>query len=168
MPTGGKAAARKRLSRITNHPSPSAASSGFTLIELMVVLAIVGLAGAAIALSMPPGESSLHRQADTFALHLVRAREEAILGGHAVRVVVDAQGYAFMHRDGGDWRPLQPRAFAPRTWQGDVQPRLGPREPQVDFGFEPTGGADARTLVLELADHRVGISLDAAGKVRIE
>ena len=141
---------------------------GFTLIELMVVLVIVGIAGAAVVLSLPPGDATLHRQADAFALHLVRAREEAILAGRQVRVLADADGYAFEQRAAGAWRPLPTTVFAPRRWQGEVSPVLAPREPHAAFAFEPTGGAEARTLVLALAGHRAAVVVETSGQVRVD
>ena len=147
---------------------PVRRASGFTLVELMVVLAIVGVAGAVVALSLQPGEASLHRQADGFALHLQRAREEAILGGRGVRVVADAAGYAFHVREGREWHAPTAPALAPRGWQGDVAPRLAPREPQAAFVFDPTGAAEPRTLVLALGAHAVAVAVDAGGRVRVD
>lgn len=164
----GKAVAPWRLFAITRREPRLTASPGFTLIELMVVLAILGVAGAAVALSLPPGDAGLHRQADAFAMHLQRAREEAILAARPVRVRADADGYAFEARTGRAWQPLAVPAFASRRWQGETRPLLAPREPHVTFAFEPTGSAEARTLVLALGDHRAAVVVEAAGKVRVD
>src|SRR3546814_17464459 len=67
---------------------------GFTLVELMVVLVIVGLMGAAVVLTAPDDSRTLVRQADTFAARLVHAGEAAILTSRVVQVMVDAHGYA--------------------------------------------------------------------------
>src|SRR3546814_6836215 len=56
---------------------------GFTLVELMVVLVIVGLMGAAVVLTAPDDSRTLVREADTFAARLVHAGEEAIQIGRA-------------------------------------------------------------------------------------
>src|SRR3546814_2597749 len=48
---------------------------GFTLVELMVVLVIVGLMGAAVVLTAPDDSRTLVREADTFAARLVRSEE---------------------------------------------------------------------------------------------
>ncbi|WP_165967323.1 GspH/FimT family pseudopilin [Luteimonas aestuarii] len=164
----GNAVARLRPFAVTNRKPRITAPPGFTLVELMVVLAILGVAGAAVALSLPPGDASLHRQADAFALHLQRAREEAILAARPVRVRADADGYAFEARTGRAWQPLAAPAFASRRWQGETRPLLAPREPHVTFAFEPTGSAEARTLVLALGDHRAAVVVEVAGKVRVD
>src|SRR3546814_1140364 len=59
---------------------------GFTLVELMVVLVIVGLMGAAVVLTAPDDSRTLVREADTFPARLVHAGEEAILTPRVVQV----------------------------------------------------------------------------------
>lgn len=148
--------------RTALRPPPRVA--GFTLVELMVVLVIVGLMGAAVVLAAPSG-SGLARQADTFAARLLRAQEEAVLGMRAVQVTVDAGGYRFARRDFGQWQPLEERPFGPMAWSGDVRPLLRDEDGQVSFRFEPASAGDATGVVLGDAQARVRVSVDAAGKV---
>ncbi|MDU9416851.1 type II secretion system minor pseudopilin GspH [Pseudomonas sp. zfem005] len=94
---------------------------GFTLIELMVVLVIVGIATAAISLSIRPDPARLLREdAKRLALLLQTAQDEARADGRAIAWQADARGYRFLRLgDGG----ADERAFAgdpqlrPRTWQ---------------------------------------------------
>lgn len=151
--------------RTALRPPPRVA--GFTLVELMVVLVIVGLMGAAVVLAAPSG-SGLARQADTFAARLLRAQEEAVLGMRAVQVTVDAGGYRFARRDFGQWQPLEERPFGPMAWSGDVRPLLRDEDGQVSFRFEPASAGDATGVVLGDAQARVRVSVDAAGKVHAD
>src|SRR3546814_10894834 len=79
---------------------------GFTLVELMVVLVIVGLMGAAVVLTAPDDSRTLVREADTFAARPVHAGEEAILTARVVQVTVDAHGYAFARHSFGQWQEI--------------------------------------------------------------
>ena len=58
--------------------------AGFTLVELMVVLVIIGLLGAAVVMTAPDGRGEVRREAEAFAVRLQRAREEALLTNRAV------------------------------------------------------------------------------------
>ena len=62
---------------------------GFTLVELMVALAVIGLAGATVALTLPSGDDALARDAETFAARLAHARDEEILGMRTVAESVE-------------------------------------------------------------------------------
>src|SRR5690606_39943285 len=125
---------RHRQLAVIRSPSP-----GFTLVELLVVVALVGLASAAVVLTVPGGEAVLHRQADEFGLRLRHARDEAILGGRMVQVGADAAGYRFSRRDLCHWQPLEATPFAPRAWRDGVQAVLPPRQARVGFCFDLTG-----------------------------
>ena len=52
-------------------------TSGFTILEMMIVLAILGIAAGAILLTAPDSRRSLLDEAERFAASLVRAKEEA-------------------------------------------------------------------------------------------
>lgn len=140
---------------------------GFTLLEVLVVVAIMGIAATAVLLTLPDSDATLYRQADAFGRRLQHARDEAILGGRAVQVSVDATGYRFARRDAGDWLPLDAGPFAPRPWADGVQAALPPRQPRLGFRFGSTGDSEAQTLRLALGEARVEIAVDTAGQVDI-
>ena len=66
--------------------------AGFTLVELLMVVAIIGLAAGAVVLSVPDPRPSVAEDAERFAARLSRAREEAILSNRPV--AVDPTGVA--------------------------------------------------------------------------
>src|SRR5690606_18627295 len=103
-------------------------AAGFTLVELLVVVAVIGLASTAVVLTVPDREATLHRQADAFGLHLRRAQEEAIIGGRSIQVGADAAGYRFSRRAFGHWQALDAAPFTPRRWADGVQPLLPGRQ----------------------------------------
>ncbi|MGY0798242.1 GspH/FimT family pseudopilin [Lysobacter sp. A286] len=141
---------------------------GFTLVELMVVLVIVGLMGVAVVLTAPGDAGTLAREADTLAARLVRAQEEAIMTTRAVQVVVDARGYAFARQNFGQWEPLDEGAFGPVAWaDGTVAMLDGDRE-QVSFRFEPTGGGREEQVRLARNGQQLRVGVDAAGEVKVD
>lgn len=144
------------------------AQAGFTLIELLVVMVVIGLATTAVALTLPDGDAGFHRQADQFGLHLRRARDEAILGGRAMQVSIDAGGYRVSRRDFGRWQPLADVPFTPRAWADGVTAALPERRDQLDFRFDATGAAEPQRLRLVRDGLQAEIVVDAAGTVRVQ
>lgn len=156
------------LHRLIHRPARLPRAGGFTLVELLAVVALIGLATTTVLLTLPDGDAALYRQADGFGLALRRAQEEAILGGRAVRVGADAGGYRFGRQEFGRWRPLDDGPFAPRHWSEGVQAVLPQRQQSVGFRFDPTGAAEPQQLLLVHGQARVWISVDPGGQVRID
>ncbi|PZU55685.1 MAG: type II secretion system protein GspH [Brevundimonas sp.] len=137
--------------------------AGFTLVELMMTLVVIGLAAGAVVLSMPDPRPAVGETAERFAARLVRAREEAILTNRMVSASTDAQGYAFARFDGDAWTPLD-GPFAPQAWGEDVRaPRRG-----VRIVFDETGGAEPAQVELSREGQVVSVRVDAAGEVAVD
>lgn len=149
-------------------PRRGRACAGFTLVELMVVLVIVGLMGVAVVLTAPGDANTLSREADTLAARLLRAQEEAILTTRTVQVVVDAHGYSFERQSFGQWQPLQEGPFEPVAWAEGTTALLDGKREQVSFRFEPTGGSRETGVLLARHDRRLQVSVDAAGEVGVD
>lgn len=141
---------------------------GFTLVELMVALAVIGLAGAAVALTLPAGEDVLVREAETFGARLAHARDEAILGMRTVEVRVDGGGYRFWRRRFDGWQPLEGRAFAAIDWTPGTRPQLPRRDAGLAFRFDPTGATEPTDLVLLREGRRARVSVDGGGAVVVD
>src|SRR3954470_17340021 len=73
-------------------------ASGFTLVELMVVLVILGLASAAVILTLPERGGSLSAEAERFAARAKAARDNAILDARAASVAIGPGGYEVRRR----------------------------------------------------------------------
>lgn len=74
--------------------------AGFTLIEILVVVAIVATVAGAIGLSFSGTEArSVRREADQLALLIRSAREQAVLENRLFVVLFTRTGYRFMTPD---------------------------------------------------------------------
>lgn len=139
---------------------------GFTLVELLMVVAIIGLAAGAVVLTLPDPKPAVAAEAERFASRLVRAREEAILTNRPVAVEAGAAGYAFSTFDGLQWSPLADGPFRAEIWSDGAT--VSPSGLAVRVVFDPSGVADPTTLTLAREGRSRTISVDGAGEVRVD
>ena len=138
---------------------------GFTLVELLMVIAIIGMAAGAVVLSVPDPRPSVAGDAERFAARLVRAREESILTNRPVIVEATHAGYGFMAFDGAAWSVLDEGPFGPETWTAGTT--VEPSSPTVRIVFDPTGVAEPAVLTLTRARKSRTITVDGAGEVTL-
>jgi general secretion pathway protein H len=127
--------------------------SGFTLVELMVVLVIVGLAAAAVVLTLPERGGSLRAEAERFAARAKAARDDAILDSRAASVAVGPGGYDVVRRRGADHY----------EWVEGTRADLSGR-----IRFDPTGLAEPAHLILHRGDRRVAVDIGEDGNVQVQ
>jgi general secretion pathway protein H len=138
-----------------------AGQGGFTLVELMVVLVILGLASSAVVLAFPDPQGSLVAEAERFAARAKAARDEALLTGRATAVQVDGEGYAISRRAGGEWQQA-----ASHEWARGTQAVLGAGA-EGRAVFDPTGLADPLHLGLARGGRQVVVEIGADGDARV-
>lgn len=83
-------------------------SAGFTYIELLIALFLIGLFVSLALLSLP-GESPadrLQREAERLYARMNLAREEAVLQVRTLGLRIDEEGYRFLHLRSDRWQAL--------------------------------------------------------------
>jgi general secretion pathway protein H len=117
--------------------------AGFTLIEMIVVLVIMGLTGVLVLVRQPLHSAGLDTEATVRALTsaLQGARSRAIVQDRDVAVVTNSVGFAV---DGGAvWRLPQNEAFS-----------------AAQVVFAPDGGSSGTTIVLAAGPRRIAVSVN--------
>ena len=150
-------------------------SSGFTLVELLVVMVIIGITlGLATLNAIPSPRQDLENEAKRIALLLQLARDEAIVRNRLVAFEANGERYRFMVRGDTGWEPvtrddlLRERSFKNPPLRLVLEPSGtgGPDMLRITFGREPVD----RPFVLTLASgaNAVAIRADGVGHFTVE
>jgi general secretion pathway protein H len=142
--------------------------NGFTLVEMMIVIAVMALlAGVAVLTFGPMGEGPKD-SATRFASRIAAARDQAIMTGRPISVWVSPSGYGFDQLRDGRWHRLDQKPFDGDDWGTGTQVGLtGGNRARVRF--DSLGVAD-QPLVLRLSreGQSAGVRIAANGEVTVE
>jgi general secretion pathway protein H len=148
-------------------PVRRSAEHGFTLIELMVVVAIIGFVSAAVILAMPDPRGRVIDDAEKFAARVSAARDNAVIQARPMGVWVSASGYGFEQRGAGQWMPLEDRPFAMTEWRQGTGALVG-ENGRAQINFDSTGlPSEPLTVRLVREGERASVNIDMAGKVMV-
>lgn len=162
---------------------------GYTLVELLVVLVVIGIMLGLVSLSLAPDpQAKLKRDAERLETLFALAAEEAQLSSHPIAWRGDEKGYAFFRRERDGWRPMQGDAqFKARIW--DLAPmrltlvasdvtrwEVRSNSSSIDAGddgstslaFPRDGLQPAFTLTLEADGKAVILKSDGVGRYWVE
>lgn len=146
-------------------PASNPVRNGFSLVEMMVVVFIMGLLATAAVLTLPGNERKLRDEAERFAARTLAARDEAIVGARPVALVVSERSYYFERRVEGNWQPLPGRGFDLTGWNGDTRADLGRQR----IIFDSLGLASTDAVVrLRRDGATLSIHLRRDGKVSVD
>ncbi|MGQ0559148.1 MAG: GspH/FimT family pseudopilin [Sphingosinicella sp.] len=135
---------------------------GFTLVELMVVIVIIGLAATAVVLMVPDPGGGVATEAERFAARAHMARQSAITESRPFALALDATGYRIERRAGGEWQEL-----ARQQWSEGTRPDLVPGV-LSRARFDSTGLAEPFRLVLRRSDGFASVEIAHNGSIRVQ
>lgn len=132
---------------------------GFTLLELLVVMAILGIVAGAVSLSVAPLESRrIEEESQRLAALFRLAQDESRVSGRIVTWQADVTGYRFAI----DGRiPGRDEALRPRAWPFPVR---AVEAPAVQFGREPL--LEPARIRVATGSREIVLVLDAFGTLR--
>ena len=85
---------------------------GFSLLELMVVVFIIGLVSGLALIHWPAITDSSVSTEDTIRRQILEAREYALMSGRPVSLSMTTDSYHFSEYRGGTWQPIQGSVFS--------------------------------------------------------
>lgn len=158
---------------------------GFSLVELLVVVFIVGLMSSVVVLSLSEKENSLSKSADEVVLMTVKLQREAILKGRPIRWSVSSTHSSVEEYLDREWILLSDpsRVYAGFGLSEDVDfnieltdfaARSSPMAVETNRGsdinrsaliFLPSGEVSAANITLSGFDRNIALSLSPDGRV---
>jgi general secretion pathway protein H len=155
---------------------------GFTLLEILIVIVIIGITAALASANLFPNEDEkLQLESERLLSLLQRARDEAVFGGRVIGVVVAADRVEFLERDVTDitrWQASKLDDLHARTLPEALraQVRIGAQMAPQDRAasgensqivFLPVGVAAPFDLTLSSATGSRHIAGDAIGNLKL-
>jgi general secretion pathway protein H len=152
---------------------------GFSLVEIMVVMAIMGLMASAVVLAMPSKDDRLERALSGTRTYMTALGRTAVTTGRVVGLRFDDSGYTPLVLKGGEWVVDSTLVGRPRTWDGaslvgveldgagvSLELKRGETlRPHV--WFLPTGEAASFKLSLEVEGERGSLQGSGTGAIEV-
>lgn len=144
---------------------------GFTLLEMLVVMLIIGLTLALVQVNFAPGENSgLRDEMLRLETVLATAQDEVTAGGRPLVLELTDTGYRFLQRSGQEWQPISDGVLAPHTLPDTVRwgaVALDGTRPPLPVRVTWQVGAAPPALELELRTQNLSerLSIDPLGRI---
>ena len=145
--------------------SATGTADGFTLVELMVVLVIVGLTAAAVVLAIPDPGGGVRGEALRLAARADAARERAMMDNRPMALVLREGGYSFELRTDGEWRALAERPFVAQDWSAGTRASIDGGESRIVF--DSTGFAEPARIRLVRGKEEARVEVTDGGRVHV-
>lgn len=157
------------------HTSSAGWSGGFTLLELLVVLLIMGLFVGLVSTVVRPDERGrLRVEAERLAQLLDLAAEESRLTGRAIAWTGDTPGYRFWRLgENADWTEvrdsdlLRRRSLPPGMRIAGLRVENIATRGAMRLEFAPWGMAPSFSIELSFGDARSTVAASPIGEIRV-
>lgn len=147
--------------------------AGFSLVEAMVTLVIIGLMASTVMLLAPSPDRETRALAEHFASRIAVASEEAIVVNRPMALVMTREGYGFARLDERGWmRVVDGSALAFRAWPDGVEYRVAEAadtetETERVVRFDAMGQATPARIVLTRAGSEWEITVNSEGRAHV-
>lgn len=143
------------------------AKNGFTMVELMVVLMVIGLSATAVVMTVGGASRNTGSQAEQFAMRVAALRDRAVVESRPLAFWVRPSGYGFESRDGQRWSPMDQKQFKTTDWRSPLVAKLQGGN-MVRVAFDANGIPSAPVeLVLSDGQDEMRVRMDEAGNVNV-
>ena len=107
--------------------------AGMTLVEMLVVLAIVGIAAGAVSLGIGAAtrQPTAETEARRFASLIQSAADDSMLGDRLVALTVTSHGYGFSEWGGTGWQAKSGEAYAYHEMPAGMDMTLDQQPPYI-------------------------------------
>lgn len=143
--------------------------AGFTLVEVLTVLVIIGLVSSVVILSMPQPKSALDKQAEILSGQLNALAQDGLVSGTVTAAGFSEKGYTLYAFENSEWATK-----ASGEWQRDYRLVLTRNSAKLDMPkstepiilFQPNGLSTP--FEFTLSDSEISYALKTSGDGRIE
>jgi len=139
--------------------------NGFTLVELLVVVALIGLLSAAVVLAWPDPRGGLVAEAERFAARAKAARDLAVIEARTLSIRVTAAGYGFDRRGAEGWQTITRKPFGDQPWGEGIEAVVATGEERLLL--DPTGIVDPLDLRLRRGGDVVAVTIGQDGAIDV-
>jgi len=144
--------------------------AGFTLVETLSVLVLIGLMSSVVILSMPQPKSALEEQAHLLTGHLNALAQDGLISGSVNAAGFSKDGYALYSFENSEWTER-----VSGEWQGSYRMSFTRASAKLDLPkkadpiimFQPTGLSTPFELTLSDGDMKYALTTTGDGRVEL-
>ena len=148
----------------------TAKEAGFTLVEILCVLVVIGLMSSVVVLSIPQPKSELEKQAELLSGQLNALAQDGLISGSVTAAGFSKDGYALYSYENSEWAEK-----ASADWSGSYRLTLSRGTAKLDMPktaepimlFQPTGLSTPFELTLSDRETRYALKTEGDGRIAL-